>query len=73
MTVSISEKEDFLLFGEKEYAWPISAWRESNISMYVGEKISNLEKNFKKKDVQYMNLQNEFREVFEMDDNSDEE
>ena len=39
----------------------------------IGGELEHLEKTFKKKDVQYQELQSEFQEVFEMDDLTDEE
>lgn len=73
LNVSMTEKGDVVYFGSQDYPYPANPWNHLELGSFVLAKVEHLERSFKKKDVQYQELQDEFQEVFEMDDLTDEE
>ena len=68
-----TEEDDFHFFGREEYKWPFISWRNFNFQEVLLEKINKLERSLCNRVHQYESLQDEFRELFEEDENSDEE
>jgi hypothetical protein len=73
MEVSSDEDGKWLYFGEEDYAWPAEKWNSTHIGVQMKEKIIDIESKFKKKNLQYQNLYEEFQELFQNDCESDEE
>ena len=69
----LSEDGRWLFFGEDGPRYPANQWDVKALENMVESRCLHLERLFRKKDLQYESLQLEFREIFEMDDLTDDE
>ena len=61
-----------MVFGREDYTWPSCSLKTTDFDELIGDKLSSQEKQFKKKDQHYSQLQGQFDAIFE-EYESDEE
>ena len=58
-------EQGVMCFGRDDYSYPSTRFIASNIETIVKEKTETLEKQFRKKNLQYAELQHDFEAIFE--------